>query len=559
MNKITKNYVIAVLFEAAATFLFLREYLSFTDYTAFNESPVRNLYLLCLAFCLGLVVLTILRRPKILGTAGPVVVAAVSVWAFSPVFSRSFTYGIVEMKGVEMTVPGGESIDHYFGGVLVEIGLYVIVGLLIMAMILLICAVKKKPQGAALALIGIAFILLLTMHTLNTAHDRLDRTFPLIDLLKAIRENNIIHAPAQTPVYSRAALGLTFPVVALVQLLGIMFGIYDRKENIFTQAHEAFMKDLKKSYKGSLFAKESGLSYADVFEGGRTPDEAKRRAGHRGEYEAYYVLDHLLPGEKKFFFGTIIPERDDHFQETDLICLWRDIIYVVEVKNIGTLGKGLYALVNEKNWPYPYLTEGNVQFYYSPVVQNHQHLLALQSFLKASGITGYRVRSLIYYCNDVQHRIFDPECTNPEYYCLPYILCSRPYIRDRLMHDLKEKAPNRLSEDLKKAYTELSALPQAGSRERMRRLKERQYFGHMRIETKKQGYFFSQSRGAIYAYNNFYVEVLAMDILDPFDDNKNVWTYIGDSNEDLLPVDAESLEKGKLLDYYHLLQVRPFV
>ena len=117
MNKITKSYITAIILEAAACYLFFREYLSFTDYSAFKEAPVRNLYLLCLAFCLGLLILTILRRPKLLGTLGVPAVAAVSVWAFLPVFSRTFTYELVEMEGIDMTVPGGDFIDHYFGGV----------------------------------------------------------------------------------------------------------------------------------------------------------------------------------------------------------------------------------------------------------------------------------------------------------------------------------------------------------------------------------------------------------------------------------------------------------
>jgi len=553
MNKITKSYVLAIILEAAAAVLIFREFIFFSSFETFRKGPSLKVFILYLVFCIGLAALSILRRPRFLGVAGSLAIAAVSVYSLWQLFK------IVASNSIVWSTPNGANIDPYFEIMFVDIEIIIVAGILLTALILIICATKKLPQGAVLVIFSLVFILFLNLRIFDMAHDKLNQTFSLIDILKALRENNTIHAPGQVSAYAKASLCLCIPPLSLIQLTGIMFGISDISADILSQPRSKFDANMKKFYGRSLFAKESGFPFEEVFEGGQTSDVARRRAGNRGEYEAYCVLVRLLHGEKKFLFGTIIPEKDEHFQEVDLLCFWRNILYVVEVKNIGKPGQPIQAFVNRNQWPLPYRTpDFSSQYYYSPVVQNHQHALAVQSYLRKHGFTGFKVRSLIYYANDVRFVIPDPACTNPEYFCIPFILASRTSIKERLSHDLKEKAPNRLSDSLTGAYDLLSSLPKIGSRERMRRIKEREYFGNMRIETKKQGYFFSKSHEAIYAYNNFYVEVLGMDILDPFDDSRNVWTYIGDSDEDLLPPDAEAIEGRELLDYYHLLQVRPF-
>ena len=559
MNKISKSYVLAIILEAAAAVLIFREFIFFSSFETFRKGPSLKVFILYLVFCIGLTALSILRRPRLLGVAGSLAIAAVSVYSLWPLIGSEFHRKIIAMEGVAWSPPVGSFLEPKVGAILFGLEFNIVMGILIISLVLIICAAKKAPQGVAIALIGFAAIFFFGLHSLDIADDDLGRTFHLIDVLRTIRENNTIHAPGHLSTYAKASLCLCIPPLSLIQLTGIMFGISDMAADIFTKPRSKFDANMKKFYGRSLFAKESGFPIEEVFEGGQTPDVARRRAGNRGEYEAYCVLDRLLPGEKKFLFGTIIPEKDEHFQEVDLMCFWRNILYVVEVKNIGKPGQPIQAFVNRNQWPFPYRTpDFSSQYYHSPVVQNHQHALAVQSYLRKHGFTGFGVRSLIYYANDVKFVIPDPACTNPEYFCIPFILASRTSIKERLSHDLKEKAPNRLSDTLTGAYEELSSLPKIGSRERMRRIKEREYFGNMRIETKKQGYFFSKSHEAIYAYNNFYVEVLGMDILDPFDDSRNVWTYIGDSDEDLLPPDAEAIEGRELLDYYHLLQVRPF-
>lgn len=86
---------------------------------------------------------------------------------------------------------------------------------------------------------------------------------------------------------------------------------------------------------------------------------------------------------KKFrtyiFFNLLVPEENGSFQEIDALVIFGSMVYVIEAKNRS----GIFSMrsLSEEYWDFESY-EGETEKVYNPLLQNNEHIAALQHYLR---------------------------------------------------------------------------------------------------------------------------------------------------------------------------------
>lgn len=109
----------------------------------------------------------------------------------------------------------------------------------------------------------------------------------------------------------------------------------------------------------------------------------ERGRGYYGEYLVFRTLFDELSDDSKILMNVEIPTGDgDKTTEIDFLLIHSTGIYCFEIKHF----KGdIYCNFDEENWTQVLRTSGNNHFY-SPLMQNQHHLLALKRLLPKASV-----------------------------------------------------------------------------------------------------------------------------------------------------------------------------
>jgi hypothetical protein len=104
--------------------------------------------------------------------------------------------------------------------------------------------------------------------------------------------------------------------------------------------------------------------------------------GRMGEYLVeigYQMARAKFPEFKSYiFYNLLIPEPNGSFQEVDAVVILGSMVYVIEAKNrSGTFNMGS---LSDKYWNFT-TYGGNTSRIYNPLMQNNEHVVALQHYL----------------------------------------------------------------------------------------------------------------------------------------------------------------------------------
>ena len=105
--------------------------------------------------------------------------------------------------------------------------------------------------------------------------------------------------------------------------------------------------------------------------------------GKMGEYlvdVAYQQLLAARPGiQTRIYYNLQIPERDGQsFQEIDALMIFGGIIFVIEAKNRS--GNFMMSHISDHDWKL-YSSDGSGSVVYNPLMQNNEHISALDHYL----------------------------------------------------------------------------------------------------------------------------------------------------------------------------------
>lgn len=184
-----------------------------------------------------------------------------------------------------------------------------------------------------------------------------------------------------TPFGSEKFLFGMFTYALVLSVSGFIYALLCG-DNEAGMEYYTYVQHAMRGYSSSEFAKATGLKKKEVLEKRTSGTDVK---GNFGEYDAYYLLNKYLPGEKKWLFNVVISEDDGGFQEIDEICFWRDRAIVIEAKNYTG------ALMIDENAPVWTLSQrSGTHAVGNAFIQNHQHINALEQYLMRH-VPGYYV------------------------------------------------------------------------------------------------------------------------------------------------------------------------
>lgn len=106
-------------------------------------------------------------------------------------------------------------------------------------------------------------------------------------------------------------------------------------------------------------------------------DEMLNDAGKYGEYLLYMELKDCVSQETKFLFNAYIPKHANATTEVDMIMINKNGVFVFEVKNYSGWISGRN---NSKQWCESF-KNGEQYFFSNPIIQNQQHVNALQKII----------------------------------------------------------------------------------------------------------------------------------------------------------------------------------
>lgn len=329
--------------------------------------------------------------------------------------------------------------------------------------------------------------------------------------------------------------------IAVFAAFGIMsFGIFLYN---CSMGHDPYRCD----YWGYAPCALRGYYFSEFYKQTRIPkkfvkDYGKKRtaekSGNYGEYSAYYWLNRLLPGKKKFLFGLIIPEADGSFQELDVVCFWRNKIILCEAKSYGG---HILCDYNSPSWTSIYTehmgnfeTESEVKFT-NPAFQNWQHRIALSAFLDEKGILkSDMIESIVFFTN--KYEAIEPIETKHDirFNNVPEGITLQKFMKKGFIRELCKsdpKSPTR--EDVEKAYEALNSLKKHSKAELRGMCQRRADSSMYRTDTSRvQTYYLDEANKRMYRRNALYTEVL---IVGPFG---GLWHYAGESKNTDIPSSA---------------------
>ena len=126
------------------------------------------------------------------------------------------------------------------------------------------------------------------------------------------------------------------------------------------------------NYYGSLYYQQNNYPYEEV-----ATDKEKT-----GKYLVEVGYQKARASFKNFrtyiFFNLLIPEENGSFQEIDAIVIFGSMIYVIEAKNRS----GIFNMnsLSEDYWDFE-AYNGEKEKVYNPLLQNNEHIAALQHYL----------------------------------------------------------------------------------------------------------------------------------------------------------------------------------
>lgn len=141
------------------------------------------------------------------------------------------------------------------------------------------------------------------------------------------------------------------------------------KQSYLEAKEEVSIQKKKQDYIKS--AKERNVLQKGMIEGLKAFSDK----GNYGEYLTYNVLG-KIPGYKKILTNVYLPTKYGT-TEIDLIFLHETGVYVIESKNYSGW---IFGNAKDKQWTQS-LPGGHKFRFFNPIMQNHNHIQVLQSFL----------------------------------------------------------------------------------------------------------------------------------------------------------------------------------
>ena len=351
-----------------------------------------------------------------------------------------------------------------------------------------------------------------------------------------------------TPIYGAVA-GLTSSVMMLPIAVFAVFGILSVGIFLYncSMGHDPYRCD----YWGYAPCALRGYHFTEFYKQTRIPkklvkDYGKKRnpqkSGNYGEYSAYYWLNRLLPGKKKFLFGLVIPEADGSFQELDVVCFWRNKIILCEAKSYGG---HILCDYNAPSWAAIYTehmgnfeTESKVEFT-NPVFQNWQHRVALSAFLDEKGLLkSDMIESMVFFTNKYEEIRPIETKHDIRFNNVPEGLTLPKYMKKGFVKNLCKSDPNSPTRnDVDKAYEALNSLKKYSKAELRGMCQLRSDSSMYRTDTSRaQTYYLDEVNKRMYRRNALYTEVL---IVGPFG---GLWHYAGESKNTNIPNSAVTVD-----------------
>ena len=325
-------------------------------------------------------------------------------------------------------------------------------------------------------------------------------------------------------------------VASLLTSISSFILSFPRKTEYNPMPYAKYVRKTMRGYRSSEFAKQTGLKKKEVAD---VKGASLQTVGNFGEYAAYRMLEKGLPGKKKFLFGVVIPEMDGGFQEIDLLCFWRDRIFVGEAKNYSG-----HLTADEFSPKWNLSQKNKVKEVGNPFMQNWKHILALSWYLSKNSDLPVWIQNMF-----ISMTILGVKCSydtsnskhDIRYGCVKHFFLTEQNVADLDGMLSPISSGKDISPAVETAYNLLSALPRPSKETLSQMAIRREYSAAYRTEAyRREEYYADDKHHAIYRQNGLYTERLTV---EGWDDR---WYYIGTADpkyvQGMKKISEENLE-----------------